>query len=347
MKTIQFWYIVLAVFVFGLLIFIHELGHYLCARACGVGINEFAIGMGPKIFSWISKKTGTRYSVRALPIGGYVSMVGEDEESPRDDSLGNCSVWKRISIVIAGPLMNLLLGFLATVFMVTSVGELYGTQVDYPDNGHVQISDGSGLEDGDVILKVGRVRVHTRSELAYEIMRQGTEPVAMTVLRNGTKLTVEGVMFPTFEEKGVLFGGIDFYADSQPLTLPGVVKHTLFRAISMVKMIVDSFVDLFAGKYGVETMSGPVGITQTMGEAAAGGLSSFLYIFVLITMNLGVFNLLPVPALDGGRLLFLLIEAVTRKPVNKTVESYIHLVGLLLLFGLIIFVTLNDILRLF
>ena len=248
-NTIQFWYIVLAVFVFGLLIFIHELGHFLCARACGVGIHEFAIGMGPKIVSRVSPKTGTRYSVRALPIGGYVSMVGEDEESPREDSLSNCSVWKRISIVIAGPLMNLLLGFLATIIMVTSAGELYGTKVIYPDTENVQISDGSGLENGDVILKVGRVRVHSRSELVYEIMRQGTEPIAITVLRNDTKMTIEGVLFPTIEDKGVLFGGVDFYADEQPMTLLAVAEQTLFRSISMVKMIVDSFADLLTGKY--------------------------------------------------------------------------------------------------
>ena len=347
MIAIQFWYILLAIFVFGLLIFIHELGHFLCARLCGVGVNEFAIGMGPKLFSWTSKKTGTRYAIRALPVGGYVSMVGEDEASEREDAFGNRSVWKRILIVIAGPIMNLVLGFLATILMVTSAGTLYGTAVDYPDTGNVQISDGSGLEQGDIILKIGNVGVHTRNELVYEVMRQGTEAVDVTVLRNGEKQTVENVLFPTVEESGVLFGGVDFYANREDFTFANVMKHTFFRSASTVKMIVDSFVDLLSGKYGVEAMSGPVGITQTMGEAAAGGFSSFLYIFVVITINLGVFNLFPIPALDGGRLLFLLIEAVIRRPVNKTVEGYIHLVGLFLMLGLIVFVTFNDILRLF
>ena len=345
--VIQFWYILLAVFVFGFLIFIHELGHFLCARLCGVGVNEFAIGMGPKLVSWTSKKTGTRYSVRVFPVGGYVSMVGEDEESDREDAFGNCSVWKRILIVIAGPVMNLVLGFLATVVMVTSAGELYGTQVDYRDLENVQLSESSGLTQGDTVLKIGRVGVHTRNELVYEIMRQGAEAVDVTVLRNGEKLVIEDVLFPTIEESGVLFGGIDFYANQEAFSFGNVMKHTFFRSVSTVKMIVDSFVDLLSGKYGMEAMSGPVGITQTMGEAAAGGFSSFLYIFVVITINLGIFNLFPIPALDGGRLLFLLIEAIIRRPVNKTVESYIHLVGLLLMFGLIIFVTFNDILRLF
>ena len=340
-------YILLAILVFGLLIFIHELGHYLCARLCGVGINEFAIGMGPKIFGWTSQKTGIRYAIRALPIGGYVSMVGEDEESAREDAFGNRPVWKRILIVIAGPVMNLLLGFLAMVIVVISTGELYGTEIIYPDNGRVQISDEAGLENGDVILKVDGVRVRTRNELVYEIFRKGVEPLDITVLRNGERLVVEDVLFPSVEESGALFGGVDFYGNQEHFGLANIIKHTFFRSISTVKMIVDSFVDLLSGRYGMEAVSGPVGITQTIGEAASDGFDRFLYIFVVITINLGVFNLFPIPALDGGRLLFLLIEAVIRRPINKNVEGLIHLVGLVLMLGLIIVVTFNDIIRLF
>ena len=347
MITISFWYILLAIFVFGILIFIHELGHYICARLCGVGINEFAIGMGPRLFGWTSQKTGIQYAIRLLPIGGYVSMVGEDEESERDDAFGNRPVWKRILIVIAGPVMNLILGFLAMLVMVTSSGQLYGTEIVYPDNGKVQISDAAGLDNGDIILKVGSVGVDTRNELVYEILRQGTEPIDITVRRDGEKVTVHDVIFPTIEESGVVFGGVDFYGNEETFTFGNVMKHTFFRSISTVKMIVDSFVDLITGKYGMEAMSGPVGITQTMGEAAASGFSSFLYIFVVITINLGVFNLFPIPALDGGRLLFLVIEAIIRRPINKNVEGIIHFVGLVLMLGLIAVVTFNDIARLF
>ena len=347
MRIISFWYIILSILVFGFLVFVHELGHFICARACGVGVHEFSIGMGPKIISWVSKKTGIRYSVRALPFGGFVSMVGEDEESDREDALSRKSVWKRILIVVAGPVMNLLLGFIAMTVMVSSAEALYGTQVLYPINGNVQISDGSGLEQGDVILKVGRVGVHTRNELVYEVMRQGVEAVDITVSRKGETILVEDVLFPVVTESGTLFGGVDFYANQEVFTFGNVVKHTFYRSLSTVKMIVDSFVDLLTGRYGMEAVSGPVGITQTMGQAAAGGWSSFLYIFTVITINLGVFNLFPIPALDGGRLLFLVIEAVTKRPVNKNVEAYIHLAGLVILFGFIIFVTFNDILRLF
>lgn len=344
---IRFWYILLAVLVFGILIFIHELGHYICARLCGVGINEFAIGMGPRLFGWTSKKTGIQYAVRLLPIGGYVSMVGEDEESDRNDAFGNRPVWKRILIVIAGPVMNLLLGFLAMLVLVTSSGALYGTEIVYPDNGKVQISDAAGLDNGDVILKIGGIGVHTRNELVYEILRQGTEAIDVTVRRGGEKLVVEDVIFPTIEESGVVFGGVDFYGNEESVTFGNVIKHTFFRSISTVKMIVDSFVDLVTGRYGMESMSGPVGITQTIGESAANGFSSFLYIFVVITINLGVFNLFPVPALDGGRLLFLVIEAIIRKPINKNIEGIIHFVGLVLMLGLIAVVTFNDIVKLF
>ena len=344
---ISVWYIVLSIFVFGILIFVHEFGHYLCARLCGVGVNEFAIGMGPKIFGWTSKKTEIKYTIRALPIGGYVSMVGEDEESDREDAFGKRSVWKRILIVIAGPAMNLLLGFLAMLVLVTSSGVLYGTEVDYQGRENVQISDKAGLDQGDIILKIGKVRVHTRNELVYEIRRQGTEAVDVTVRRNGEELVVKDVEFPTVTEGGMEFGGWDFVGNREQFTFGNVMKHTFFRSASTVKMIVDSFVDLITGKYGMEAMSGPVGITQTMGEAAKSGFSSFLYVFVIITVNLGVFNLFPIPALDGGRLLFLLVEVVIRRPLNKNVEGIIHFVGLALMLLLVVFVTFNDILRLF
>lgn len=347
MIVIRIWYILLAVLVFGVLIFIHELGHYICARLCGVGIHEFAIGMGPQLFGWTSKKTGIRYSVRMLPIGGYVSMVGEDEESDREDAFGKCSVWKRILIVIAGPSMNLLLGFIAMLVMVTSSGMLAGTEIVYEPSEEIHVSDAAGLDSGDVVLKVGNVRVHTGNELVYEISHQGSEPIDFTVLRGGQKMVVEDVIFPSSEESGVVFGSCDFKVMRERFSVGNVLKHTLFRSLSTVKMIVDSFVDLLRGRYGMEAMSGPVGITQTMGEAAKSGFSSFLYIFVVITVNLGVFNLFPIPALDGGRLLFLLVEVITRRPINKNVEGIIHFVGLVLMLGLVVVVTFNDILRLF
>lgn len=347
MITIIILHILLAIAVFGLLIFIHEFGHYLCARLCGVGIHEFSIGMGPAIFGWTSKKTGIRYGIRLLPVGGYVSMVGEDEESDREDSFGNKSVWKRILIVTAGPIMNLLLGFFAMLILVVSTAPLGGTTIVYPDDGTVHVSDAAGLDSEDVILKVENVRVHTANELTYEVIHQGDKPLDFTILRNGEKMVIEDVVFSSQEELGVTFGTCDFGVRAEKFTFLNVIKHTFFRSISTVKMIIDSFVDLLTGRYGVESVSGPVGITQAIGESTQYGFSSFLYLFVVITVNLGVFNLFPIPALDGGRLLFLLVEAVIRKPINKNVEGIIHFVGLVIMLGLVAVVTIKDIINLF
>ena len=333
--------------MFGFLIFIHEFGHFLCARACGVGIKEFAIGMGPRIGGWISKKSGIKYSVRALPLGGYVSMLGEDEESDDEHSFSKKKVWQRMLIVLAGPAMNLLIGLLAMTIMVSAGKGLASTEIQYLEHEGSSISEASGLRSGDEIIKVGKVRVHTGNEVVYEIMRQGYEAIDVTVKRDGESLTIANVLFPTQKAEGIVFGSCDFYVAPEAFTLGNVLKHSFFRSVSMVKMVLDSLVDLIGGRYGMDAMQGPVGMTQTIGQSVAGGWQDFLYIFVLITINLGVFNLLPIPALDGGRFVFLLVEAVIRRPLNPKIEGYIHAVALLLLLGLAAMVTFNDIVRLF
>lgn len=340
------WYIFLAVIVFGVLIFIHEFGHFICARACGVEIKEFAIGMGPQIVGWTSKKYQTKYSLRLLPIGGYVSMLGEDEDSDSENAFNNKSVWKRLIIISAGPLMNLILGFIVMVITVCLVGTLYSNTIYYP-NDNVAVSQSYGLQDGDTIIKVENTRVHTWHELSYEIMNKGFEPVDITIKRNDEKIELKNVVFPTMQASDIVYGEVDFYPTTEDFNVINVLKHGFFRSLSTVKMVIDSFVDLLSGRYGIEAMSGPVGITQTIGDFASKGLYYFLHIFVIITINLGVFNLFPIPALDGGRLLFLLIEAIIGRPLNRKVEGYIHFIGLILMLGLVLLVTFNDILRLF
>lgn len=340
-----FLYILLALFVFGLLVMIHELGHFLMARAFGVGIHEFSIGMGPKIFSKKGKKYDTDYSLRAFPIGGYVSMVGEDEESDLPEAFGNKKVWQRILIVIAGPLMNILLGFLLMAVLVLISGQLASATVGDFNEGAT--SPAYGLQIGDTVKEVGGVHIHTGNELVYEIMNQGYEPIDLVVERNGEKVVLEDVIFPGLTTEGVNFGSPDFRVYGEARNFGNIVKHTFFRSVSTVKMIVDQLKDLLRGRYGMSAVSGPVGITKEIGTAAKSGFSTLLYLVTVISVNLGVFNILPIPALDGGRLLFLLVEAVTRKPVNKNVEGYIHFAGLLILFGIIILVTCKDIAGLF
>ncbi len=324
------------------MIFVHELGHYISARACGVGIKEFAIGMGPKIYSRVSNKTGIRYSIRLFPVGGFVSMVGEDEESEADDAFGKKSVWRRMIIIIAGAFMNLALGFLIMLVIVsTTKGYLAVNVVAEFDDG--AMSEASGLMVDDRIIKINNTRIHTGYDLSYEIMNQGDVAVDLTVIRNGEKIVLKDVIFPTFSESGATFGQSDFTPYGEQKTLFTVIKHTWFRSVSTVKMVADSLIDLIRGRYGIDAVSGPVGITEQIGNAAKTSSVNLLYICAVISINLGIINLLPLPALDGGRFVFLLVEAIRRKPVNKNIEGYVHFIGIVVLFALMILITMKDI----
>ncbi len=337
-------YVILMILMFGVMIFIHEFGHFITARLCGVAVKEFAVGMGPTLFSWKSKKYDTKYGVRALPIGGFVSMVGEDEESDDESAFCNKSVWKRMLIVLTGPLMNLLLGFLLMAVMVFATGNLSSTTVaKFTDHA----TSNAQLQVGDEITHVDGVRVHTGNELVYEVLNSGYEPIEMKVIRNGERLTLEGVTFPHMEESGVTFGDYDFLVYAEEVTFPNLIKHTFWRTVSTVKMVYDSLLGLVTGRFGMEAVSGPVGVVEVVGEAAKTGLWTFMYLVIVLTVNLGVFNLIPFPALDGGRFLFLAIEGIRRKPINRNVESYINFIGMLLLFAFMIFVTVKDVLHLF
>ena len=339
-------YILLAIFIFGLLIFIHELGHYITARIFKVTIHEFAIGMGPKILSRKSKKTGIVYSLKLFPVGGYVSMAGEDEESDDPNAFNHKKPWKRLIILVAGGGMNILLGFLVTVIFVSSTAHLGGTTVYRFQAENVQ-SEAYGLQIGDKIVRVGDVNVHLARDLSYEIMHKGAQPVDLTVIRGGERIVLEGVQFPTIISDGITFGSPDFLVGEVEKNLPNVMEQSYYTAVSTVKMIWDSLIDLVTGHYSLAQMSGPVGVTSVIVDSAKTGISSLLYIFIFITMNLGVFNLLPLPALDGGRILFVLVEMITRRKVPPKLEGTVHLVGIALMFLLIIIITFKDIAALF
>lgn len=344
MISIGFWYIPLALLVFGCLIFIHEFGHFIFARIFGVTIREFSIGMGPKIFSKVSEKNGTLYSLRALPIGGYVSMEGEDEASEDENAFGNKAVWKRIIITVAGAAMNILLGIIIMFVLVFSSRPLFSTTIsNFAQNA---VSSKAGLMVGDTVLKVGGVSVHTGNELHYEVTNQGYKPIDITVLRDGEKVVIRDVLFLSATESGVSFGRRDFNMEYEKASFGNLMKHAFWRSVSTVKMIVDSIADLFGGRYGLEAVSGPVGVTNVIGNAASQGGIDFFFVIVVITMNLGVMNLLPFPALDGGRLIFLLIELIRRKPMKPEIEGYINFAGLIILFGFMIFITFKDIIGL-
>ena len=337
-------YIFIALLVFGLLIFIHELGHFLAARACGVGVNEFAIGMGPKLFSWKSKKYDTVYRLRLLPIGGFVSMVGEEDESSEENAFCNKSIFKRVCIVLAGPLMNILLGFLLMLVLVVGQKTLLSTTVhSFSDNA----LSSEKLAVNDEIVKIGNTRVYTFQDVIYEIMNQGNEPVDITVKRDGQKIVLEDVNFPVITEQGVEFGEYDFFPYAEKGTAANYLKHAFSRSVSTVKMIIDSIKDLIGGRYGMQAVSGPVGVTEVIVDAAQTGFYTLLYVVIVISINLGVFNLVPFPVLDGGRLLFLCIEGVRGKPLNKEIEGRINFAAMLILFAFMAFVIVKDVFGLF
>lgn len=341
----NFLYILLTLITISALALVHELGHYLTARAFNVGIKEFAIGMGPKILSRRSKKTDIVYSLRLFPIGGFVSMVGEDENSDEENALNKKPVWQRMIITVAGSLMNIITGVVLMAIVVGMSPRLGGTTIAKFDANAISME--YGLRVGDEVISVDGDRVRIASELSYEIMHSGVEPVDLVVKRDGEIITLEDVVFPTTTSEGVLFGMPDFFVLGEAKTFGNVVKHTFLRSASTVKMIWESLFDLITGRYGFEAVSGPVGVAGAVSDAAKSGLGDFLYLVVVIAMNLGVFNLLPLPALDGGRLLFQAIELVFRKPVKPEVEGYVHFVGIILLLLLMVAVTFKDIIKLF
>lgn len=307
-----------------------------------------------------TEKQKTVFSIRAFPIGGYVSMAGEDEASTDINAFCNKPVWQRFIITFAGAAMNILLGFLCMCLLVgidsangalssTTVAEFYVYEENQAPIYSESLSDKceDPLMVGDTIIKIDGTKVYTGSEVIYEIMNKGYVPIDLVIKRDGEIMTLEDVTFPVIEESGVKFGHIDFKVYAEKSDFGTIAKHALHRSFSTVKMITDSLKDMLTGRYGAEAVSGPIGMAGAVENAANTGFSSILFLFTLITINLGVFNLLPFPALDGGRIIFLAIEGIIRRPVKKEVEQAINTIGIMLLMALMLFITLKDIVNLF
>lgn len=349
-------YIILALLLFGFLIFIHELGHYIFARLFKVTVNEFSIGMGKSIIKKRSEKTGILYSLRVLPIGGYVSMAGESEETDDPNALNNKPAWQRLIIISAGAIINLLFGILLMLVVVISTsssGIFTNTVYGYnPSAQYEVVSDEYGILPGDTIIKVNGTTTFNAYDLKYEIMRKGTEPIDLTVERDGTVIVLPDVKFPVHEENGIKVGMMDFIIYSKPATVTGILSNTLQRSYLTVRMVWESLFDLISGRYSIDSVSGPVGITATIVGAADDAVkvrnfSGVFYITAIICINLGVMNLLPIPALDGGRLFFVLIELIFRRPVPSKIENAIHAFGMYFLLLFMLFISLKDIFGIF
>ena len=345
-------YLVLTLFLMGLLVFVHELGHYMTARLCHVTIHEFSIGMGKRLGGFTSKKTGIQYSFRLLPIGGYVAMAGEDEEVDDPNAFNKKNVFQRMLILVAGAGMNVLTGFLAMLVLTTGM-----TMAGYklPSTTVAEFTSAapshvSGLEVGDRIISVDGTKVYTGYDLSYEIMFNAYEPVDIVVERGGQKVTVPDVRFPSGVEDGVELGSMDFQVYAERTTVGAVLKTTFWRSVSSIKMVFDSIGGIISGRFSLTNMSGPIGVTNTVADVATQPMAAWniLYLFALIAMNLGVMNLLPIPALDGGRLFFRVIELLNfGRPIKPSIEARIHGAGMLLLLGLMIVIAFKDIFVMF
>lgn len=439
--------ILIGVLLFELIIFIHEFGHFITAKKSGIKVNEFSLGMGPKIFSF--GKGETKYSLRIFPIGGFCAMEGEDEESPEPRAFNNAKVWKRMIVVIAGAVMNIILGFVLMFVVVVQQDSYSSTEVQsFPAT---SFSSCTGLQSGDVIKEINGYGISTSMDFNYpistaelktvdgstleiykedcgnnlynmavslvqdknnklsdeqvskvnellskstnEIVRAKSKEDAYSVYenyykeinnacgiknykvekiveketrkrytadilveRNGEEKLLKNVQFFTYTTKDNSDPqvSIDFYVKPIDKTIGSVLSQTFKQTISTCKMIYASLGGLLTGKFGLKDMSGPIGIasavTTVASESLASGfmsaVNSIIYVMMIITVNLGLFNMLPFPALDGGRFVFLIIEAIRGKSVPRKVEAIVNGIGMGLLILLMILITANDIFKL-
>lgn len=442
--------IIIGIVLFEILIFSHEFGHFITAKLSGVKVNEFALGMGPKLFGF--QKGETLYTLRLLPIGGYCAMEGEDEESDSPDAFGNAKVYKRMLIVCAGAIMNILLGLVLVFTLQVQYDSYASTKISgFYGGAYSQVS---GLKENDQITKIGNYKVYSSNDISFSLAMMkstdvdGTAPVIakekygatlanlyqylsqyedkyskesfasitdtyktsiekiynsittkeiedaynyafdiitsktyadntqpdlpnlkveitevsprfrtdVEVIRNGEKMLIKDVDFYTYlNSEGKPAVSYDFYMEPIEKNFLTVLSSTFDNGVSIVRMVYKSLIGLLTGQFTMAEVSGPVGVVSAVTDAASTGLktslidaiNNIIYIMAVISINLGVFNMLPVPALDGGRFFFLIIEAIRRKPIPAKYEGLIHGIGFALLMIFILIVSANDIVRLF
>lgn len=334
--------ILYTVLIFGLIIFIHELGHFIVAKLCKVTVKEFSLGMGPAILKF--KPKVTQYSLRLFPIGGYVSMEGELEESDDENSFNKKSVPKRIAICIAGATMNLILGFAIIAFSLIGA-ENYNSSTVAQFKADASTSQ-TGLAVGDKIVKVNKTKILIDNDIVFEIMRDDDGVVDMEVMRDGKKVKLPDVEFTVSGEGAERSIYLDFMVKAQEPSFFNGISRAFNETVSLARNSWVSIGDLISGNINFKELSGPVGVGKVVGQAAKLGFSKVISIAAFISISIGMFNLLPFPALDGGRIVFFIIEAIRRKPIPQKYEGYINGIGLILLFGLMIVITFKDILSL-
>lgn len=332
----------MAILLFLILIVIHEFGHFISAKLLGVRVNEFAVGFGPKIFSKQGKET--KYSVNLIPLGGYCAMEGEDEGSADEKAFCNKAAWRRFLIVVMGAVFNLILGFIIVMIILAPTKTFTTTTIaEFAPNA---VSEQSGLQVNDEILKVDGRTIFSTYDLSYAFTNVKDGKIDITVLRDGKKQLLKDVKFDSEEYEGMEFLTVDFKVYGEKRTFGTFIKNTIKTSASYTVVIWRSLVDLLSGKYGISQVSGPVGVTVVIADAARQSLQSLLPLMAFISINLGIFNLLPIPALDGGRLIFILFEMIFKKNVPQKYESLVHTIGFILLIGFMILILIKDVLGL-
>ena len=328
--------IIYAILIFCLLIFVHEFGHFIAAKACGVKVNEFAIGMGPAFFK--KQKGETQYSLRIFPIGGFCAMEGEDEDSEDERAFNNKPAWQRACVLAAGPFMNLLSPMLLLVVIATWAGQ--------PTTTINKVIDGTpayeaGLQKGDEILGIDGKKIDEWNDLLTVVGQTKNDTVSFELDRDGKKMTIQSRV--EYDEQ----------AQRNKVGVSPVFKHSLAEGTvngvkntgKMTVMMYDILKKLVTGEVSVKELSGPVGIVYAVNDSAKAGVIYVIYLSALLSLNLAIMNLLPLPALDGGRLLFLVIRKFTGKRMTDEMEGKVHFVGIMLLLLLMVYVTWNDIVR--
>lgn len=327
------------VFLLGFLVFIHELGHFSVAKLCKVRVNEFALGFGPTI--WKKQGKETKYALRLVPLGGFVNMQGEEERSDEEGSFSKASIPKRIAIVMAGATLNI-------VFAIIVYFGLTATSGPYITNEVTKTIDGFpaqelGIQIGDKIIQVNDRKINNLYDLNEELQKNNQQ-ITIKVERNG-KIEEYTATAKAEESNGykIYYLGVNLKPAED--TFINRCINGFINVKDFTFSIVDNMKQLFTGHVGVDKMMGPVGISEVV--AKTNGIREFVYMLALISMSLGVTNLLPIPALDGGKILILIIEAIRRKPINEKTEINIQLIGFSILIALSLFVTYNDITRIF
>lgn len=349
-------FILAAILIFGVLIAVHELGHFVAAKLCGVRVNEFSIGMGPLV--WQRKRGETLYSLRALPVGGYCAMEGEDEDTGDDRSFVRQGFWKKFIILAAGSFMNFLAGLVIILALFAGYQSFYVDQVIGLAPEFTQTGE-DGLMAGDVFYKVDGYRTYLNGDAKLFLDYAG-DTADIEVVRGGRHIRLEDVPRQTCTSTdGTTYQGFGLYVGTEqiPATLGAKLRFAWYQALDFVQLVWFSLAQLFSGNAGMQDLSGPVGIVSTITEVGAASKTTLIavqniaYFAALLAVNLSVMNLLPIPALDGGRIFFLAVDALSmllfRRKVPEKYQAAVNTAGFVVLMGFMLVVTFHDVFKLF